>query len=83
VLRGMKKILAKGKVKIICEVHPAQLSSLGYSTKEIEEFLRQYNYNIYLISEEEREQKLILIDEILKDTRRHYLFMKGSLEAIR
>lgn len=77
-LRGMRKILSKGKVKIICEVQPEQLLSLGYSTKEIEELLRQYNYNIYLISEEEREQKLILIDEILKDTRGHYLFTKEA-----
>jgi len=75
VLRGMKNILAKGKVKIICEVHPAQLSSLGYSTKEIEELLRQYDYNIYLITEK-REPKLIPIAETLKEERRHYLFTK-------
>ena len=56
VLRGMKNLLAKGKVKIICEVHLTLLSSLGYSTQEITKLLSQYGYNIcyniYLINKE-------------------------------
>ena len=51
VINGMKKILAKGKAKIICEVTPSHLSSLGYSAEEIEETLKQYNYKIYSITE--------------------------------
>ncbi|MDD2665841.1 MAG: FkbM family methyltransferase [Methanocellales archaeon] len=50
VINGMKKILAKGKAKIICEVTPFHLSSLDYSAEKIEEILKQYNYNIYSIT---------------------------------
>ncbi|MDD2665847.1 MAG: FkbM family methyltransferase [Methanocellales archaeon] len=50
VINGMKKILAKGKAKIIFEVTPSHLSSLGYSAEKIEEILKQYNYNIYSIT---------------------------------
>jgi len=69
VLKGMKKILAKGKVKIICEVHPKKPSSLGYSTKEIEDLLRQYNYDVYLIGE-----KGLIPTSYLANERGHYLF---------
>ncbi len=75
-LRGMKNLLAKGKVKIICEVHPAQLSSLGYNVKEISEFLSQYNYAVYLI---EKEGKLRVIDRMSKDHHAHYLFTREEI----
>lgn len=76
-LRGMKNILAKGKVKIICEVHPSQLSSLGYSSEEIVDLLRQYNYNIYLISEKGLIPTTSLVDV---GTQRHYLFTKEQMQ---
>lgn len=75
VLRGMREILVKGKVKVMCEVHPAQLSSLGYSVKEIEEILNQYNYNIYLISEERLISTTSITDEYA-----HYLFTKEEMQ---
>jgi len=77
VLRGMKKILAEGRPKIICEVHPRKISFLDYSTKEISDFLKEYNYNTYLISE--KEPKLIPMTEILNDKRRHYLFTREEM----
>ena len=51
VIKGMKDILNKGKAKIICEVTPSHLSSLGHRAEEIEKILKQYNYNIYSITE--------------------------------
>lgn len=75
VLRGMGRIIEKGKAKIICEVHPAQLSSLGYEIKEIEDFLKQYNYNIYLIDEKE----LISPTIHFSDEISHYLFTKEEI----
>ena len=69
VLRGMRKILSRGKVKIICEVHPDRLSSLGYSIKDVENILKEYGYKIYLISPD----GLIPTDSI-GDKYAHYLF---------
>lgn len=70
VLRGMKEILSKGKVKIICEVHPSVLSFLGYNKKEIEEILQFYNYKIYSISEKG------LRESQLHSKLNNYLFIK-------
>lgn len=79
VLRGMKNLLAKGKVKIICEVHTTLLSSLGYSTQEITKLLSQYGYNIcyniYLINKE----GLIPITSLTNEYR-HYLFTKERIK---
>ncbi|CAD7769651.1 Methyltransferase FkbM domain protein [Candidatus Methanoperedenaceae archaeon GB50] len=75
VLRGMKNLLAKGKVKIICEVHTTLLSSLGYSTQEITKLLNQYGYNIYLINEE----GLIPITSLTNEYG-HYLFTKERIK---
>jgi len=79
VLRGMKNLLAKGKVKgkvkIICEVHLTLLSSLGYSTQEITKLLSQYGYNIYLINEE----GLIPITSLTNEYG-HYLFTKERIK---
>jgi len=52
VLKGMEKTLAKGKAKIICEVHPKDISLLGYDISEITNLLRKHGYKIYLIDEE-------------------------------
>ena len=73
VLLSMKNILAKGNVKIICEVYPNLLLSLNYSSEKIVNILNQYNYNIYLIGAKE----LIAISEITE--RRHYLFTKEMI----
>jgi len=74
VLRGMRKILANGKAKIICELHPALLSSLGYSAKDIEDLLKQYNYNIYLIG-----GRGLIPTTSLADGHAHYLFTKEEV----
>ena len=76
-LRGMKKILAKERVKIICEVYPSEMASLGYSIAEIPEFLSLYNYKIFLI---DKSRRLNAVDDLL-DVRAHYLFI--SEEGLR
>jgi len=76
VLRGMRNILAIGKVKLICEIHPALLSSLGYSTKEIEDLLKHYEYNIYLVKDD---GSLLLMDKLLNRSA-HYLFTKERIK---
>jgi len=58
-------------VKIICEVHPEKLSSLGYKTKEIVDLLKQYNYNIYSIG-----KSGLIFKNILSNEQTHYLFTK-------
>ena len=73
VLRGMEKILVEGKAKIICEVHPQKICSLGHQISEITELLERYNYSIYLIEEG---SKLIQVDGVLMDKYAHYLFAK-------
>ena len=78
VLRGMKRILSRGKVKIICEVHPDRLSSLGYSTEDVENILEEYGYEIYLISPD----GLIPTDSI-GDTYAHYLFTAEKITDTR
>ena len=76
-LRGMERILEKGNAKIICEVHPSKLHySLGYSTIDILELLKKYNYNIYLINESGGLAPVT----ILSDKHRHYLFTKEKME---
>lgn len=75
VLRGMKNILAKGKVKIICEVHPEQLSSLGYDTKEIIDLLNYYNYDIYRVN------KKRLVPTACLDEYGHYLFARAEINS--
>lgn len=76
VLRGMKKILELGKVKIICEVHPSHLLSLGYSTTDILDILKQYNYSIYLINED---SGLTPVTTISNERIKHYLFTKENM----
>jgi len=76
VLRGMGRILEKGNAKIICEVHPSSLLSLGYSTTDILDLLKQYNYNIYLISESGGLTPVT----IFSNKRKHYLFTKEKME---
>ena len=71
----MRKILAKGKVKIICELVPTLISSWGDSVEEIEDLLRQYNYNIYLIDEN---GGLIPVDSFINGPR-HYLFTREKV----
>lgn len=78
VLRGMRKILSRGKVKIICEVHPDRLSSLGYSIKDVENILKEYGYKIYLISPD----GLIPTDSI-GDKYAHYLFTAEEMTDAR
>lgn len=78
VLRGMKRILSQGKVKIICEVHPGRLSSLGYSTEDVENILKEYGYKIYLIGKKE----LIPTDSI-GDKNAHYLFTAEKITDAR
>ena len=68
--RGMKNLLSKGKVKIICEVHPSLISELGYDISEIENILRELGYSAYLIKED---GKLVYTEKI-GDA--HYLFTK-------
>ena len=77
VLRGMERILEKGNAKIICEVHPSKLHSLGYSTTDILDLLKQYNYSIYLINEDE--SGLTPVKDI-PNKFRHYLFTKEKME---
>lgn len=67
---GMKRILKEDRPKIICEVHPRQMKMLGYTTKELEEFLRNLDYNFYLIENNERLKQLYE----LQPNRAHYLF---------
>jgi len=78
VLRGMRKILSRGKVKIICEVHPDGLSSLGYSNEDVENILKEYSYKIYLISPD----GLIPTDSI-GDKYAHYLFTAEEMTDAR
>ena len=78
VLRGMRKILSRGKVKIICEVHPDRLSSLGYSIEDVENILKEYGYKIYLISPD----GLIPTDSI-GDKYAHYLFTAEEMTDAR
>lgn len=69
VLKGMRKILSRRNVKIICEIHPDGLSSLGYSTKDVENILKKYGYKIYLISPDG-----LIPTNFIDDKHAHYLF---------
>lgn len=71
-LKGMKNILHEGKVKIICEIHPKEISVLGYNVKDIQNLLAQYNYSIHLIN---KKGELELKNNISNDYA-HYLFTK-------
>jgi len=78
VLKGMKEILSQRKVKIICEIHPKGLSSLGYSIEDVENILRKYGYKIYLISS----HGLVPTDSI-DNKYAHYLFTAKKMTKIR
>jgi len=67
VLRGMKRLLSKG-VRVICEVHPKQLPSDGL--RDISSFLRDYDYEFYLITQ----QGVVQMTDLRKDERAHYFF---------
>jgi hypothetical protein len=60
-------------VKIICEVHPVQLSYLGYRLEELENFLKELNYKIFHISN----KGLIKTNKFFEE-RAHYLFLKSG-----
>jgi hypothetical protein len=66
------------KVRIICEIHPKKICSLGYNTKNIDALLGQYNYKIYQISEE----GLIHKDSIsCEREREHYFLSKTAIDC--
>jgi len=78
----MLKSKLKGKGRKILEDgfnYPEQLSSLGYNTEEITNFLKEYHYNIYKISE--KESKLIPVLQILGDKVGYYLFTAEKFET--
>jgi len=71
VLKGMRSMLEKGEVKVICEVHPNKVSSLGDNVNEITNILKEHGYDIYLIKDGgEVAQSQIL------NRHAHYLFQK-------
>jgi len=73
VLRGMRNILREGRAKIICEIHPKQIASLGGSISEIMDILEKYEYDCYLINEKCE----IIETSILSNEHAHYLFQRG------
>ena len=73
VLRGMRNILREGRAKIICEIHPKQIVSLGGSISEIMDILEKYEYDCYLINEKCE----IIETSILSNEHAHYLFQRG------
>jgi len=77
VLKGMERILAKGKVKIICEVHPKDISLLGHDVAEITELLKKHNYRIYLI-DEEGSGGLVSMSRV-SEQKAHYLFTREEI----
>lgn len=77
VLKGMKEMLKREDIKIICEVHPRSLSSKGQNPIEISRILRELNYKIYLI----KGWKLFPINEF-KNKREHYFFVKGNVNNL-
>jgi len=72
VLRGMERIMERGKAKIICEVHPKQIACLGDNIAEIMDILNNYEYKTYLIRENGR-----VTEATISNERAHYLFRKG------
>lgn len=76
VLQGMKKFLAE-VVRIICELHPAQLLARGHSVEEVSDLLERYGYSFYLINRE----GLVPTPCLLNDKRRHYYFSKQKASA--
>ena len=73
VIKGLGRLLDED-IKIICEVHPNLLSSMGYKVSEIEEILYKHNFMIYVI----KDDGLFFYPEIDKIERKHYLFVKRS-----
>ena len=77
VLKGMERTLAKGKVKIICEVHPKHISLLGHDVSEITELLKKHSYKIYLI-DEEGGGGLVSMSRV-SEQKAHYLFTREEI----
>lgn len=72
ILRGMKRILEKGKAKIICEVHPKQMTSSRHNVTEIMDIIEMYEYKAYLIRDD---GKTVSVSRISNE-HAHYLFSK-------
>ena len=75
-LIGMKDMLAKGKLKVILELHPEQLSILGHSVSEINELFSQYNYTVYLI---EKDGKLRELDRMSENHHAQYFLTREEI----
>lgn len=77
VLKGMERTLAKGRARIICEVHPKHISLLGHDVSEITELLEKHNYRIYLI-DEEGGGGLVSMSRV-SEQKAHYLFTREEI----
>ena len=76
-LKGVESTLAKGKARIICEVHPKHISLLGHDVAEITELLEKHNYRIYLI-DEEGGGGLVSMSRV-SEQKAHYLFTREEI----
>jgi FkbM family methyltransferase len=50
-LRGMSRILKESKPDLLLEVHPVHLLRLGSSASEVCDFLRQFDYQFFLLDD--------------------------------
>ncbi|RLI75708.1 hypothetical protein DRO97_02640 [Archaeoglobales archaeon] len=71
VLEGMTNTIRKNKPIIICEVHPRLMRDYGYSSTDINKFLRKVGYSSFLIEDDG-----LVESEVRRDKTRHYVFCR-------
>jgi len=76
IFRGMKELLSKGNVKVICDVYPDLIPKVGGSISELQSILKMHDYRIYII---ESDSSLRYSDTLLSNSRKSYLFTREEI----